>query len=107
MGRGSRRFGGVKPTIFKGKIVSKWLPMTLVDLKREGLRGSWHDEYSFPNSPIFYLYVAGFCLVGGMVLLDVISRFQEQSFVEKDIKIVLSENDLEASTITHPIHPSA
>ncbi|EDW42349.1 chaperone protein DnaJ 2 [Drosophila sechellia] len=107
MGRGSRRFGGVKSTIFKGKVVNKWLPMTLVDLMREGHRGSWHDEYSFPNSPIFYLYVAGFCLVGGLVLLDVISRFQKQSFVEKDIKILLSEKDLEASTITHPIHPSA
>ncbi|EDV49262.1 uncharacterized protein LOC6553655 [Drosophila erecta] len=109
MGRGSRRFGGEKPIIFKGKMVNKWLPMptTLVELKRVGFRLSWHDEYSFPNSPFFYLYIAGFCLVGGLVLMDVIGRFQKQSSVEKNIEILLSEKDLETSATTHPIHPSA
>ncbi|XP_016987271.1 chaperone protein DnaJ 2 [Drosophila rhopaloa] len=82
MGRGSRRFGAGKPIIFKGKVmVNKWLPMrtALVDLQRMSFKGSWQDEeYSFPNSPIFYLYAAGFCFVGGLILVDVIGRLQEQ-----------------------------
>ncbi|KAH8349040.1 hypothetical protein KR084_000058 [Drosophila pseudotakahashii] len=112
MGRGgSRRFGAVKPIVFKGKVVSKWLPMrmSLADLQRVGFQ----DEYSFPNSPIFYLYLAGFCVVGGLVIVDVISRFQQQPTEESNSepKEQWVPNPV-ASTETHPtttttIHPPA
>nr|XP_016941845.1 uncharacterized protein LOC108018774 [Drosophila suzukii] len=103
MGRGSRRFRGVKTIIFKGKVVNKWLPVrtTLADLQRLGFEGSWQDEYSFPNSPIFYLYLAGFCVVGGLVIVDVISRFQQQPAPVGN-EIVDIEIDPVASTKTHP-----
>ncbi|XP_052846082.1 chaperone protein DnaJ [Drosophila gunungcola] len=82
MGRGSRRFGAIKPMVFKGRVVlNKWQPVrtALVDLQRMGLKGSWQEpEYSFPNSPIFYLYAVGFCFVGALLLADVISRLEEQ-----------------------------
>ncbi|XP_017039758.1 chaperone protein DnaJ [Drosophila ficusphila] len=81
MGRGSRRFAAIKPVVFKGKAASKWLPMrtTLADLQRAGCKGSWQDEeYSFPNSPVFYLYASGFCLVVGLVLVDVLNRLRPQ-----------------------------
>jgi len=103
MGRGSRRFRGVKTIIFKGKVVNKWLPVrtTLADLQRLGFEGSWQDEYSFPNSPIFYLYLAGFCVVGGLVIVDVISRFQQQPVPIENERVDI-EIDPVASTKTHP-----
>ncbi|XP_017084373.2 chaperone protein DnaJ [Drosophila eugracilis] len=85
MGIRSRRFGAEKPTTFKGKMVNKWLPMgtSLIDMQRMGFKGSWQEEYSFPNSPIFYLYVVGFCVIGGLVIVDLISRFQRQPIEEE------------------------
>jgi len=107
MGRGSRRFRGVKTIIFKGKVVNKWLPVrtTLADLQRLGFEGSWQDEYSFPNSPIFYLYLAGFCVVGGLVIVDVISRFQQQPVpIENESGYRNRSCGLNKNTSNHPFY---
>lgn len=91
MGRSSKPFGTAKPMVFKPSAASEFLPvrMAMGDLQRSwdfadeeaggdgyGYGGSW--DYSFPNSPIFYLYVTGLCGVGGLVFVDAVGRFRNK-----------------------------